>query len=112
MGEISSLYSQQYGVEVEEDSHVFVYLSQPDFRFHFKSGRRVGNSYLIEYPAIGVTVLEAETLQFKKLSIQPKDIVAVSTFVTSRDNSIEFKAVAGKKYVIVPSTLQPGIESS
>eukprot|EP01099_Mayorella_cantabrigiensis_P008777 TRINITY_DN855_c0_g1_i17.p1 TRINITY_DN855_c0_g1~~TRINITY_DN855_c0_g1_i17.p1 ORF type:complete len:572 (+),score=132.94 TRINITY_DN855_c0_g1_i17:1201-2916(+) len=93
----------QFSLEVHEQSTVFLSLSQPDTRVRGKKDET--------YPALGVFVFTVPDIRYKALACTSSQIVAQSTFVTSRDVSNEFQAEAGKKYVIVPCYFQPGVEN-
>jgi len=93
----------QFSLEVEQDSTVFISLSQPDLRV---KGRKDET-----YPALGLFVFMVPDTRYKALACASSQIVVQSTFVTSRDVSAEFQAEAGKKYVVIPCYFQPGAEN-
>jgi Ca2+-binding EF-hand superfamily protein len=92
----------QYHFKATNDSRVFVTLKQEDLRYklHQKS----------QYESIGVAVLiKGDGNSTKKTELNGKnDIVAMSPFQNTRDVCLEWTALKGIDYVIVPSYFESG----
>jgi len=101
------LNNPQYALRIlKPNTKIFVNLSQPDLRYVLKKSLAAINK---EYDPIGLYVLKAKDLKYRKKSSLPDERVATSTITTVRDLSYEFTIPPGD-YVVVPCTFTPGIQ--
>jgi len=97
----------QYGIKVSHhNTKVFINFSQPDLRYVTKQNPLAHRK---SYPPIGVVVMTAPHLDYKKTTYFQDERVATSLFCGMRDNSLEFIADPGN-YIIMPCTFNPNIE--
>lgn len=103
----SWIKNPQYGLTVDKpNTKVFLNFSQPDLRYVMKQNP---STHRKQYDPIGIVVMKADHLNFKKTSFTQEDRVCTSLFCGMRDMSLEFIAQPGINYVIMPCTFNPGI---
>jgi len=96
----------QYGLTISKpNTRVFLNFSQPDLRYVTKQNPQ---THRRQYDPIGVVVMKADQLNFKKTSYAQEDRVSTSMFCGMRDISLEFIAQPGN-YIVMPCTFNPGV---
>lgn len=101
------LNNPQYALRITQPStKIFINLSQPDMRYVLKKSPA---SITKDYDPIGLYILKAKDLVYRKKSSLPDERAATSTITTVRDLSFECTLNQGD-YVLIPCTFTPGIE--
>jgi len=105
------LFNPQYLLNLEEDSDIVISLMQKDFRY--EGDEKTKNN------AIGMNVYQAPHHQFthvalhageRMMSIDNTDLVATSkTWTYDRESALFVNKVPKGRYVIIPSTFEPGV---
>jgi hypothetical protein len=96
----------QFGVTVTKPTKIFLNFSQPDLRYVTKMNPV---AHRRSYDPIGVVVMKADHLNYKKTSYNQEDRISTSLFCGMRDMSLEFVAPPGHS-IIMPCTFNPHIE--
>lgn len=97
-------------------TRILVSVRQPDVKLRALM-RSQGKTPLTDssqlYAPIGMFVLRMPKPeeQFKLERAGTTDLVILSTYLTARENTIEFDAEPGVGYAVVPSTFEPNIDS-
>jgi hypothetical protein len=90
-------------------NRILVSVRQPDAKLR----QILRNSGEVAYNSIGVFVLRMSKPEesFKLEKAGTSDLVILSTYLTARENTIEFDAEPGVAYAVVPSSFEPNIDS-